>query len=63
MSRIKIYALGGLGEDGKNMYCIDVDDPEVKNIEDLINIICYIDPVEKKHYDNLIFVKTVFTRA
>jgi len=26
MSRIKIYALGGLGEDGKNMYCIDVDE-------------------------------------
>ncbi len=25
MSRIKIFALGGLGENGKNMYCIDVD--------------------------------------
>ncbi len=25
MSRIKIYALGGLGENGKNMYCVDVD--------------------------------------
>ncbi len=25
MSLIKIFALGGLGENGKNMYCIDVD--------------------------------------
>ena len=25
MSRIKFFALGGLGEDGKNMYCVDVD--------------------------------------
>jgi ribonuclease J len=25
MSRIKLFALGGLGENGKNMYCIDVD--------------------------------------
>jgi len=25
MSKIKIFALGGQGEDGKNMYCIDVD--------------------------------------
>jgi ribonuclease J len=25
MARIKFFALGGLGEDGKNMYCIDVD--------------------------------------
>lgn len=25
MARIKIFALGGLGENGKNMYCIDVD--------------------------------------
>jgi len=25
MSRIKIFALGGLGENGKNMYCVDVD--------------------------------------
>ena len=25
MARIKIFALGGLGEDGKNMFCVDVD--------------------------------------
>ncbi len=25
MSKIKIFALGGLGENGKNMYCIDID--------------------------------------
>ncbi len=25
MSKIKIFALGGQGEDGKNMYCVDVD--------------------------------------
>ncbi len=25
MSKIKIFALGGLGENGKNMYCVDVD--------------------------------------
>ncbi len=25
MSRIKIFALGGLGENGKNLYCVDVD--------------------------------------
>ncbi len=25
MSKIKIFALGGLGENGKNMYCIEVD--------------------------------------
>ena len=25
MSKIKIFALGGLNEDGKNMYVIDVD--------------------------------------
>ncbi len=25
MSRIKIFSLGGLGENGKNMYCIDID--------------------------------------
>ncbi len=25
MSKVKIFSLGGLGEDGKNMYCIDVD--------------------------------------
>lgn len=25
MSQIKIFALGGLGENGKNMYCVDVD--------------------------------------
>ncbi len=26
MSRIKLFALGGLGENGKNMYCVDIDD-------------------------------------
>lgn len=26
MSKIKIFALGGLGENGKNMYCVDVAD-------------------------------------
>ena len=26
MARIKIFALGGLGENGKNMFCVDVDD-------------------------------------
>lgn len=26
MNKIKIFALGGLGENGKNMYCIDIDD-------------------------------------
>ncbi len=26
MSKVKIMALGGLGENGKNMYCIEVDD-------------------------------------
>lgn len=25
MSKIKIFALGGLGENGKNMYCVDID--------------------------------------
>ena len=25
MSKVKIFALGGLGENGKNMYCVDVD--------------------------------------
>ncbi len=25
MSKIKIFALGGLGENGKNMYCVDVE--------------------------------------
>jgi len=25
MSKIKFFALGGLGEDGKNMYCLDID--------------------------------------
>ncbi|MFW5842202.1 MAG: ribonuclease J [Bacillota bacterium] len=25
MSKIKIFSLGGLGEDGKNMYCVEVD--------------------------------------
>ena len=25
MSKIKIFALGGLNEDGKNMYVVDVD--------------------------------------
>lgn len=25
MSHIKFFALGGLGEDGKNMYCLDID--------------------------------------
>ena len=25
MSKIKVFALGGLGENGKNMYCVDVD--------------------------------------
>ncbi len=25
MARIKIFALGGLGENGKNMYCVDVE--------------------------------------
>ncbi|MBQ8293132.1 MAG: ribonuclease J [Bacilli bacterium] len=26
MSKIKIYALGGLGENGKNMFCVEVDE-------------------------------------
>jgi ribonuclease J len=26
MARIKIFALGGLGENGKNLYCVDVDE-------------------------------------
>ena len=26
MSKIKIFALGGLNENGKNMYVVDVDD-------------------------------------
>ena len=26
MSKIKIFALGGLNENGKNMYIVDVDD-------------------------------------
>lgn len=25
MSKIKVFALGGLGENGKNLYCVDVD--------------------------------------
>jgi len=25
MSNIKIFGLGGMGENGKNLYCIDVD--------------------------------------
>ncbi len=26
MSKIKIFALGGLGENGKNLYCVEIDD-------------------------------------
>ena len=61
MSRIKIYALGGLGENGKNMYCIDVDNKifildaglkypslELFGVDSIIPDISYLERNEKR---------------
>ena len=66
MSKIKIFALGGLNENGKNMYAIDVDndlfifDAGLKYADDKMLGVDYIIPDFKFLQDNLKRIKGIF---
>lgn len=66
MSKIKIFALGGLNESGKNMYVIDVDndlfifDAGLKYADDKMLGVDYIIPDFKFLKDNIERIKGIF---
>lgn len=66
MSKIKIFALGGLNEDGKNMYVVEVDkdifvfDAGLKYADDKMLGVDYIIPNYDYIKDNIKRVKGVF---
>ena len=66
MSKIKIFALGGLNENGKNMYAIDVDndlfifDAGLKYADDKMLGVDYIIPDFKFLNDNIARIKGIF---
>ena len=66
MSKIKIFALGGLNESGKNMYVVDVDkdlfifDAGLKYADDKMLGIDYIIPDYKFLSDNIKRIKGIF---
>ena len=66
MSKIKIFAFGGLNENGKNMYAIDVDndlfifDAGLKYADDKMLGVDYIIPDFKFLEDNLKRIKGIF---
>ena len=66
MSKIKIFALGGLNENGKNMYVVDVDndifilDSGLKYADDKMLGIDYIIPNFKFLSDNIQKIKGIF---
>ena len=66
MSKIKIFALGGLNENGKNMYVVDVNkdlfifDAGLKYADDIMLGVDYIIPDFKFLSDNIKRIKGIF---
>ena len=68
MSKIKIFALGGLNENGKNMYVIDVDndlfifDAGLKYASDKLLGVDYVIPNFDYIKENINLIETIETK-